>query len=60
MLLACEDLDVTRIYDYMHTILYFVNRDDPQGPMPSNPYQDQQFENWEYAVQAWKKQTYGF
>jgi len=61
MLLEGEELDISRIYEDMHTILYFVDRDNPQGPMPTNPYsQDQAFENWEYGVQVWKKQTYGF
>ena len=42
----------------IHTILYFVKKDDPQGPYPSNPSADDQFDNWEYAVQAWKNNTY--
>lgn len=36
-----------------HTILYWVNRDDPRGPAPSNPYSDGQFSHWEYGVQKW-------
>ena len=37
----------------IHDTLYFVNADDPQGPAPTNPYDDPQFTNWEYAVQQW-------
>src|SRR5262249_45594370 len=36
-----------------HSILYWVNKDDPLGPPPANPYDDPQFSHWEYAVQAW-------
>jgi len=37
----------------VHSILYYVNRNDPLGPPPSNPSSDPQFNNWEYAVQTW-------
>jgi 1A family penicillin-binding protein len=36
-----------------HDILYYVNKDDPRGPMPTNPADDPQYENWEAALQAW-------
>ncbi len=39
--------------DGIHTILYYVNKNDPQGPQPSNPYSDSQFSNWEATVQRW-------
>lgn len=37
----------------VHTILYYLNKDDPRGPAPSNPASDPQFNAWEYGVQAW-------
>ena len=37
----------------IHSTLYYVNKNDPQGPAPSNPYADPQFNNWEAAVRAW-------
>lgn len=37
----------------IHSTLYYLNKDDPQGPAPSNPYTDPQFNNWEAAVRAW-------
>ncbi|MBX4189571.1 hypothetical protein KW785_03195 [Candidatus Parcubacteria bacterium] len=37
----------------VHSILYWVNKDDPLGPIPSNPRSDSQFDNWEYAVRLW-------
>ncbi len=37
----------------IHSTLYYINRDDPTGSMPSNPYTDPMFNNWESAVRAW-------
>ncbi|MBX4189814.1 penicillin-binding protein [Candidatus Parcubacteria bacterium] len=34
-----------------HTILYYVNRENPLGPFPSDPFNDSLFNNWEWAVQ---------
>jgi 1A family penicillin-binding protein len=36
-----------------HSILYWVDKDNPRGPIPSNPGRDPQFTNWEYAVRRW-------
>ena len=36
-----------------HNELFWVDREDPTGPPPSDPASDPQFANWEYAVQAW-------
>ncbi len=37
----------------VHSILYYVNKDDPLGPPPTNPMKDPQFLNWELAVLSW-------
>jgi 1A family penicillin-binding protein len=37
----------------IHSILYWLNKDDPSGPIPENSQKDPQFENWEYAVKKW-------
>ena len=37
----------------VHSILYWVDKDNPRGPQPSNPNNDPQFHNWETAVQTW-------
>lgn len=42
-----------RRFTPVHSILFYVNKDDPRGPTPSNPADDPQFENWEKAVQAY-------
>lgn len=36
-----------------HSILYFVDKNNPRGPAPSNPASDPEFNNWEYGVQHW-------
>jgi membrane carboxypeptidase/penicillin-binding protein PbpC len=47
-----EDIQEQTFID-PHSILYYVNKDDPTGPAPSNPAQDPQFNAWESAVQTW-------
>jgi membrane peptidoglycan carboxypeptidase len=37
-----------------HTILHYVQKDNPQGPYPSNPQSDSQYTLWEYPVSVWK------
>ena len=36
-----------------HSILNWVNKDDPRGEYPENPENDSQFEHWEYSVRLW-------
>ncbi len=40
-----------------HSILWFVDRNDPTGPAPTNPASDPQFGNWEAAVARWVEKT---
>jgi membrane peptidoglycan carboxypeptidase len=37
----------------LHTILYYVDKNDPTGPAPTNPAADPQFNNWETALLTW-------
>ena len=39
----------------IHTILYWLNKDDPQGAPPEKPDSDPQFKNWEASLQNWLK-----
>lgn len=41
----------------VHSILYWVDKNDPRGPAPQNPQNDSQFESWEYGVQKWALQN---
>ena len=51
--------DIAGMIGNIHTILYFVNRGNPRGPNPTNPRNDDAYDNWEYSVQKWKNDTYG-
>lgn len=37
-----------------HSLLYWTNKENPQGPPPLNPYSDPQFMYWEYPIQVWR------
>lgn len=39
----------------VHSILYWVDKSDPTGPIPENASSDPQFNLWEYPVQEWLK-----
>ncbi|MCS7183852.1 MAG: PBP1A family penicillin-binding protein [Patescibacteria group bacterium] len=40
--------------DYgIHDILFYVDKNNPLGSMPKNPYLDSQFKNWEEGVNWW-------
>lgn len=41
----------------IHTILYYVDPNDPEGAPLLNPSSDPQFNNWEYGVRAWVAAT---
>lgn len=45
--------------DSIHSILAFVDKDNPTGPIPANPSADPQFNNWESAVRNWVNRSYG-
>lgn len=36
-----------------HSLLFWTNKENPQGPPPANPYNDPQLAYWEYPIQAW-------
>ncbi|MCH7882813.1 transglycosylase domain-containing protein [Patescibacteria group bacterium] len=39
----------------VHSILYWVDKKDPQGPSPEKPERDPQFALWEYPILEWVK-----
>ncbi len=64
--LATEDtppeLRIEKVVTNVHSILYWVDKNDPTGPPPSNPEKDPQYNHWETAVQNWwskNKSKYG-
>lgn len=42
-----------RAYGTIHDTLFWVDRNNPRGDAPEDPYQDPQFAAWEDAVQKW-------
>jgi membrane peptidoglycan carboxypeptidase len=47
------DNTIEKVKVNVHSILYWLNKKDPNGPAPSNPYNDEQFRLWEYPIQKW-------
>ncbi len=41
----------------LHDILYWVNKNDPNGPIPTDPTSDPQFKYWDAPVQTWAAQN---
>ncbi len=39
----------------IHSILYWIDKNNPLGGTPQNPDNDYQFSLWEYAIQNWLK-----
>ncbi|MEY4602674.1 MAG: hypothetical protein RL292_615 [Candidatus Parcubacteria bacterium] len=37
----------------IHSILHWVDKENPRGPIPTNPASDPQYKYWEYSVQKW-------
>jgi penicillin-binding protein 1C len=37
----------------LHSMLYYVDKNDPLGPQPEDPSRDPQFTNWETGVAEW-------
>lgn len=48
-----QNLIIEKTFSQPHSILYYVNKDDPLGPAPENPEKDPQFDLWESRVLAW-------
>ncbi|MFA6253775.1 MAG: PBP1A family penicillin-binding protein [Candidatus Paceibacterota bacterium] len=39
----------------VHSILYWLDKNNPLGPAPTNPTADQQLALWDYPIQKWFK-----
>lgn len=50
---------IEKQYKEVHSILYYVNKDDPQGPVPTDPSQDPFYNAFEDGVRKWaEKQNF--
>lgn len=44
-----------RVIKQVHSILYWVDKNNPLGPAPKNPENDPQFKLWEEPIREWVK-----
>jgi len=51
-----ELIEEREFYD-LHSLLYYVEKDNPRGEAPENPDSDSQFLAWEEAIKAWSSQS---
>jgi len=63
MLLATEktppELTEEKSFTEIHEILWWLDKNNPQGPAPEDPESDSQFKNWELSLQNWLLNNYG-
>jgi penicillin-binding protein 1A len=43
----------------VHSILYYVDKNEPTGSVPSNPGDDPQFDKWETGIRQWASENPG-
>ncbi|MCK5122543.1 MAG: PBP1A family penicillin-binding protein [Candidatus Pacebacteria bacterium] len=55
--LTPDDQIEEKIYLTAHNILYYVDKNNPQGDYPKNPAEDEQFAYWEGPVIEWLKEN---
>ena len=62
-LLATEktppELIEEKSFTEIHEILWWLDKNNPQGPAPEDPESDSQFKNWELSLQNWLLNNYG-
>ncbi|MDD4900996.1 MAG: penicillin-binding protein [Patescibacteria group bacterium] len=46
---------IEKQFGQAHSILFYVDKDNPAGPAPANPASDPQFTLWESAISDWAK-----
>ena len=51
--LTPNDAREERAVKNIHSILYWVDKNNPNGEIPPNPSDDPQFKLWEYPVRLW-------
>lgn len=49
-----EETKETKVLTDIHSILYWIDKDNPNGPSPQKPENDPQFKFWEYPVEKWR------
>ena len=54
-----EFLEIKELSDN-HSILFYLDKDDPLGPAPENPEKDPQFVKWEEGIKKWAEKNWEF
>ena len=44
---------IEKTFKKYYPILYYVDKNDPQGPVPENPNDDPQYERWQQGIKDW-------
>ena len=52
-----EETRLTKKFFAGHSILYHIDKNDPQGKPPTNPESDAQFASWEKGIFEWAGKT---
>ncbi|MCE9585656.1 penicillin-binding protein [Candidatus Nomurabacteria bacterium] len=52
-----KEMKVEKVITNVHSILYWVDKNNILGNPPSNPSDDSQFNHWEFGVQNWWAQN---
>jgi 1A family penicillin-binding protein len=53
IMLNGEYLDPSSGFNDIHTILYYIDRNNPLGPPPADPNNDPSYKNWEFGVRRY-------
>jgi len=55
--LTPESFKIKKKFNQHHDILFYINKDNPTGPAPTNPADDPMFQPWEDGVRKWVEKT---
>jgi len=52
-----KETTIEKVITNVHSILYWIDRDNILGPAPTNPLDNPQFNNWEIPIKNWWTQN---
>jgi len=52
-----KETTIEKVITNVHSILYWIDRDNILGPAPTNPLDNPQFNNWEIPIKNWWAQN---
>ncbi len=55
--LTPDETKEEKVIQNIHSILYWINKNDIQGPKPEDPTKDAQFERWEAPIRKWAEEN---